>query len=286
MRENKENRILVVLMVLFCFNILAWLTVFNLNRQGSLEVNFFDVGQGDAIFIEMPGNQQILIDGGPGSAVLEKLGEEMPFWDRTIDLLILTHPHEDHLSGLIKVLENYEVENVLWTGVMMETSIFEKWQEAIKEAKVYTAQSGQRVIAGKAVLEILYPFENLKDQKIKEVDNTSIVARLIFGNDSFLFTGDAFQSVEKQLAEKGIFIESDILKVGHHGSKTSSGQDFIEEVSPGVAVISVGKDNKYGHPNQETLDTLAKYGIRIFRTDEQGDIKIISNSKNYAVSNF
>ena len=136
------------------------------------------------------------------------------------------------------------------------------------------------------ILEILYPFENLKDQKIKEVDNTSIVARLIFGNDSFLFTGDAFQSVEKQLAEKGIFIESDILKVGHHGSKTSSGQDFVEEVSPEVAVISVGKDNKYGHPNQETLDTLAKYGIRIFRTDEQGDIKIISNSKNYAVSNF
>lgn len=286
MRENKENRILVVLMVLFCFNILAWLTVFDLDRQGSLEVNFFDVGQGDAIFIETPGNQQILIDGGSGSAVLEKLGEEMPFWDRTIDLLILTHPHEDHLSGLIKVLENYEVENVLWTGVLMETSIFEKWQEAIKEAKVYIAQSGQKVISGKAVLEIIYPFENLEDQKIKEVDNTSIVVRLIFGNNFFLFTGDAFQSVEKQLVEKGIFIESDILKVGHHGSETSSGQDFVEEVSPEVAVISVGKNNKYGHPNQETLDTLVKYGIRIFRTDEQGDIKIISNSKNYAVSNF
>ncbi|MBL7142157.1 MAG: MBL fold metallo-hydrolase [Candidatus Pacebacteria bacterium] len=286
MRENKENRILVVLIILFCFNILAWLTVFDLNRQGSLEVNFFDVGQGDAIFIEMPGNQQILIDGGPGSAVLEKLGEKMPFWDRTIDLLILTHPHDDHLSGFIKVLENYEVENVLWTGVLMETSIFEKWQEAIKETKVYIAQSGQKVIAGIVVLEILYPFENLENQKIKEVDNTSIVVRLVFGDNSFLFTGDAFQSVEKQLVGKGIFIESDILKVGHHGSKTSSSREFIEEVSPEVAVISVGKDNKYGHPNQETLDTLTKYGIRIFRTDEQGDIKIISNSKNYAISNF
>lgn len=286
MRENKENRILVVLIILFCFNILAWLTVFDLNRQGSLEVNFFDVGQGDAIFIEMPGNQQILIDGGPGSAVLEKLGEKMPFWDRTIDLLILTHPHDDHLSGFIKVLENYEVENVLWTGVLMETSIFEKWQEAIKETKVYIAQSGQKVIAGIVVLEILYPFENLENQKIKEVDNTSIVVRLVFGDNSFLFAGDAFQSVEKQLVGKGIFIESDILKVGHHGSKTSSSREFIEEVSPEVAVISVGKDNKYGHPNQETLDTLTKYGIRIFRTDEQGDIKIISNSKNYAISNF
>jgi competence protein ComEC len=286
MQEKKENRILVVLIVLFCLNVLAWLTIFDLNRHGSLEVSFFDVGQGDAVLIETQSSQQILIDGGPGSAVLEKLGKEMPFWDRTIDLLILTHPHEDHLSGLIEVLENYEVENVLWTGVSMETAAFKKWQEAIKEAKVYTAQSGQRVIAGAAVLEILYPFENLENQKIKDVDDTSIVARLIFGDDSFLFTGDASQSVEKQLVGKGIFIESDILKVGHHGSKTSSSQGFIEKVSPEIAVISVGKDNKYGHPNLETLDTLAKYGIRIFRTDEQGDIKIISNSKNYAVSDF
>ncbi|OGZ18279.1 MAG: hypothetical protein A2Z68_00590 [Candidatus Nealsonbacteria bacterium RBG_13_38_11] len=282
----QEKRIVIALIVLFCFNVLAWLAVFDLNRYGSLEVNFFDVGQGDSIFIETAAKHQILIDGGPGSTVLEKLGEEMPFWDRTIDLIILTHPHEDHLSGLIKVLENYEVENVLWTGISMETAIFKEWQEVIKEAKLYTAHSGQKVIASGMVLEVLYPFENLENQKTKEVDDTSIVARLIFGDNSFLFTGDAFQLVEKQLIEKQVYLTSDILKVGHHGSKTSTSQEFIEKVSPEMAVISVGKDNKYGHPNQETLATLTKYGIRIFRTDEQGDIKIICNSKNYEVSSF
>src|SRR4030042_6142756 len=161
MQEKTKNRILAALVVLFCFNVLAWFAVFDLSRECYLEVNFFDVGQGDAAFIETPGNKQILIDGGPGSAVLEKLGKEMPFWDRTIDLIILTHPHEDHLSGLIEVLENYEVENVLWTGIAMETAAFKEWQETIKEAKVYTPQSGQKVIAGGMILEILYPFENL-----------------------------------------------------------------------------------------------------------------------------
>lgn len=274
------------MIILFCLNVLAWLTVFDLNKYGSLEVDFFDIGQGDAIFIETSDNHQILIDGGPGSVVLEKLGAEMPFWDRTIDLIILTHPHEDHVSGLIKVLENYEVENVLWTGISMETAIFKKWQEAIKEAKIYTAQSGQMVIADKMVLEIIYPFESLENREVKNIDDTSIVSRLVFGDNSFLFTGDAFQSVEKQMVERGIYLSSGILKVGHHGSKTSSSQEFIEKVLPEMAVISAGKDNKYGHPNQETLATLEKYGIRIFRTDQQGDIKIICNGKNYAVSNF
>ncbi|MBM3257692.1 MAG: MBL fold metallo-hydrolase [Candidatus Nealsonbacteria bacterium] len=282
----KENRIIPALIILFCLNVLAWLTVFDLNKYGSLEVDFFDIGQGDAIFIETSDNHQILIDGGPGSVVLEKLGAEMPFWDRTIDLIILTHPHEDHVSGLIKVLENYEVENVLWTGISMETAIFKKWQEAIKEAKIYTAQSGQMVIADKMVLEIIYPFESLENREVKNIDDTSIVSRLVFGDNSFLFTGDAFQSVEKQMVERGIYLSSGILKVGHHGSKTSSSQEFIEKVLPEMAVISAGKDNKYGHPNQETLATLEKYGIRIFRTDQQGDIKIICNGKNYAVSNF
>lgn len=283
---KKENAVIAVLILLSCFNVAAWLAVFDLNGSDILEVTFFDVGQGDAIFIETSGNHQILIDGGPGSVVLEKLGEEIPFYDRTIDLVVLTHPHEDHISGLIKVLENYRVENVLWTGIAAETAIAAKWQEAIKKSKVHIAYSGQRIIADGMALEILYPFENLEGQKIKEVDDTSIVARLIFGSNSFLFTGDAFQSVEKKLIEQEVYLSSNVLKVGHHGSKTSTSQEFVENVFPETAVISVGKDNKYGHPNQETLAVLEKYGIRIFRTDEQGDIKIICNNKNYAVSNF
>jgi len=229
------------------------------------------------VFIETPQNQQILIDGGPGSTVLEKLGKEMPFWDRTIDLVILTHPDFDHVSGLIEVLRRYQVENILWTGVLCETAECQEWQKLIKEegANIYIAKAGQQIEGGGTSLNILYPLESLEDKEVSNTNNTSIVARLVYGENSFLFTGDAYQSVEKKLTN----VDSDVLKVEHHGSKYSSSQEFIESVSPEIAVISVGQDNKYGHPAQETLAVLEKYDIRILRTDINSDIKIICNSQ-------
>ncbi len=273
-------------------NVLAWVGFFQLN-QPYLEVIFFDVGQGDSIFIETPQNQQILIDGGPGSAVLEKLGKEMPFWDRTIDLVILTHPDFDHISGLIEVLRRYQVENILWTGILCETAECQEWQKLIatEGANIYLAKAGQNIKLARndlANFEVLYPFENLEGKKVSNTNNTSIVARLVYGENSFLFTGDAYQSVERELIKRGDEIDSDILKVGHHGSKNSNSSEFIEAVSPQIAVISVGKDNKYGHPNQETLAILEKYGIstlnaphlNVLRTDINGDIKILWNSQS------
>jgi competence protein ComEC len=257
-----------------------------------LEVNFFDVGQGDAIFIETPERHQILIDGGSTSIILKKLGKEMPFWDRTIDLIILTHPEHDHLAGLIEILKRYKVENILWTGVQRDTAGFREWQKLIEEekAKIFIAQAGQKIHLSRfnldKYIEVLYPFENLEGKKFKNTNNTSIIAKLVFSENSFLFTGDAYKSVELSLVEKGMDIDSDVLKVGHHGSKTSSTSEFIEKVSPEIAVISVGKDNNYGHPHPETLETLEKYDINVLRTDINGDVKIISNGINYAVSNF
>lgn len=288
----RKNLVFLFLGFLIFLNILAWLSVYELSSNQFLEVIFFDVGQGDAIFIETPKRHQILIDGGPDSKILEKLGREIPFWDRNIDLLILTHPEGDHLAGLIEVLKRYKVENILWTGVKRDTFEWREWQKVIetqkgKGAKLYIARSGQKIILQGSgpckFIEVLYPLENLGGQEFKDSNDTSIVTKLIFGENSFLFTGDIYKSGEKKLIDEGAEIGADVLKVGHHGSKTSSGEEFIKEVSPEIAIISVGKDNRYGHPHSEVLETLAKYDITIIRTDQDGDIKIISDGIKYKV---
>jgi len=286
MNINKEKFILVIIGGLLFLNFFAWIVVYDLNGSDFLEVNFFDVGQGDAVFIQTPQRHQILIDGGPGSIVLEKLAKEMPFWDRTIDLIILSHPENDHLSGLTDVLKRYKVENILWTGIARDTPAFKEWQRLIKEegAEIKIAQAGQRIILPtnkeKAGIDILYPLEKLEGKEMENSNDVSIVVRLIFGEKSFLFTGDVGKATEKKLLEKEINVKSNVLKVGHHGSKTSSSDDFIKKVLPEIAIIEVGKDNSYGHPHQETLATLGKYGISIFRTDKNKDIKILCDSQS------
>jgi competence protein ComEC len=285
---RKRKWVVIIIVGLVVANVLAWPEVFRLSRS-SLEVIFFDVGQGDASLIKTSQGHLILIDGGPDSVVLEKLAKEIPFWDKTIDLIVLTHPHYDHISGLNHVLAKYKVENILWTGVLTETVAFREWQELInseKGVKEYLAQTGQKISAGPISLEILYPFKSLFGEKIKELDNTSLVLRLVFKDNSFLFTGDAFVVVEKELIEKGVQVDSDVLQVGHHGSNTSTDETFLENVSPSVAVISVGKENSYGHPHEKTLNLLKKHDIVFFRTDINEDIKIVSDGRNLKLPDF
>lgn len=264
-----------------------------MKETGSLEVIFFDVGQGDAALVKTPKNQQILIDGGPGSAILEKIAKEMPFWDKTIDLIILTHPEYDHMAGLIEVLKRYKVDNILWTGVAKDSAEYKKWQEVVRKegAEVKIAKAGQKIIFNKknsqviGYLEILFPFEILAGQKMKDTNKTSIVSKLVFGSRSFLFTGDISKSGQKELVNKNIELGSDVLKVSHHGSKNSMLEDFFEVVSPKIGIISVGRENKYGHPNQEVLAALEKFAIKIFRTDKEGDIKIFSDGNKLITNN-
>lgn len=300
MIKQIETSIFGFLIFLFISNILVWIVVFDLAQFRFLEVNFLNVGQGDAILIETPQRHQILIDGGPDSTILEKLGNEMPFWDRSIDLVVLTHPERDHISGLIEVLKRYKVNYILWTGVLRDTAEYKEWLRAVEKevregADIKIAQAGQRIILWKSDLhnlwksdlhnymEVLFPFEDLEGKEYKNSNNTSIVARLVFDQNSFLFTGDAYKSVERKLIENQFHLGSDVLKVGHHGSKTSNSKEFIEAVSPEVAVISVGKDNRYGHPHQDTLENLA--GIKILRTDLDGDIKIITDGTSLKIRN-
>jgi len=274
--------VFLILVILSGLNIFAWSIVHDASNPDSLEVIFFDVGQGDAIFIKTAQSRQILIDGGPDSAVLEKLGREMPFWDRTIDLIVLTHPEHDHIAGLLEVLKRYEVKNILWTGVVRDTAEFREWEKltAEEEAEIIIAKSLLRIDLNNSYIDVLYPFEDLSGQEIKKTNNTSVVAKLVCGEKSFLLTGDIEKSVEKELLESGADIDSDVLKVAHHGSKTSSAEEFVEKVSPEIAVISAGKNNSYGHPHAETLATLSKYGINVLRTDELGDVKILCGSRS------
>ena len=289
MNRKARNFVLSVLVVLASLNILAWIAVFDLAKPQFFEVNFFDIGQGDAIFIVSPKRQQILIDGGPDSKILEKLGKEMPFYDRSIDLVILTHPERDHLAGLIEVLKKYKVENILWTGIKRDSAEFKEWENLIKDekAKIFIAKTGQKIHCstwndGHCYFEILFPFENLEGKEFENSNDTSIVARLVFGKNHFLFTGDISKIAERELVIRAN-IDSDVLKVAHHGSKTSSSEEFLKAVSPKIAVISVGKGNSYGHPHQEVLEIFQKFGIKVLRTDLDGDIKIISDGVKYKI---
>jgi competence protein ComEC len=283
MGKENEKFILFILGFLFLANFFAWIIVFDLRSHKFLEVNFFDVGQGDAIFIETPTRHQILIDGGPSSKIIEKLAREIPFWDRSIDLIILTHPEKDHITGLLEILKRYKVDNILWTGIVRDIPEYKEWLNLIgkEKANVKIAKAGQKISCKNCQwkIEVFYPFESLEGMEFEDSNNTSIVSKLIFGDSSFLFTGDIYKDVEESLTLTSFDLNSKILKVAHHGSKTSSSEKFLEKVLPEIAIISVG-ENDYGQPHKEVLETLKKYGIKVLRTDRGGDIKIISNGRS------
>ena len=279
-----KNKLFKIFAILFVMVILAWVFVFVEEQQEFLEIDFYDVGQGDAIFIETLNGKQVLIDGGPDLTILEKLGRELPFWDRYIDLVILTHPEHDHISGLIEVIKRYKIGGILTTGVVRETAEYKEWRKVIKEEgiPIYIAQSDGIINLDNNInLFILHPFESLAGQKTKRVNNASIVAQLVYKDFELLLTGDIEKKIEKALVGSGINLQSDILKVPHHGSKTSSTKSFIGAVSPIVAVIQAGKDNSYGHPHQAVLDILNN--VATFCTAQHGDIEILTNGVSFQI---
>ncbi|MCX6789791.1 MAG: ComEC/Rec2 family competence protein [Candidatus Gribaldobacteria bacterium] len=278
----KKDIIFVSLFLLILANVFVW--QFILSLDGNLKVVFFDIGEGDSAFVETPQGHQILIDGGPGQRVLTKLGHAMPFWDKTIDLVILSHPDYDHLSGLVSVLERYQVKNILWNGGLVNNTVFTNWQKdlAIEKAQVFTAQSGQVIKAGQARFLVLYPLADLAGQSVeKESNNSSVVARLSYGSSDFLFTGDLPTKNEIELLASNQDVASEVLKVAHHGSKYSSSPEFLAVVNPQLAIISCGANNTYGHPNQEVLNNLQNFAINTLRTDQKGDITITSDGSNF-----
>lgn len=276
----KADIVFASLFLLILANIFVWQFIFSLN--GNLKVVFFDIGQGDSAFIETPQGHQILIDGGPGERVLTKLGKAMPFWDKTIDLIVSTHPDYDHLSGLVKVLQRYQVENIVWNGQESISKTFIDWQKvlALEKAKVFLGAKGLTVKAGQTMFSTLWPLENSSGQSFGENNELSIVLRLDYGLNKFLFTGDITTKSEKMLiSEEKQKIKADVLKVAHHGSKYSSSAEFLRAVSPQTAVISCGANNRYGHPSEEVLRNLREFAINVLRTDQTGDIIIRSDGQ-------
>lgn len=269
-----------ILGLLCAGTIFVWYAVAAEERAGKLTVVFLDIGQGDAIFIESPTGNQVMIDGGPPGSVLRPLGKVMPFYDRTIDMLIVTNPDKDHFAGFLDVLRAYKVGAVMepgTTGASAEYGAFEALVEAESVQKLL-ARRGQKIqLGGGATLDILFPDRDVAGMN---TNDGSIVARLSYGNTSVLFTGDAPQNIEHYLvALDGKKLKSDVLKVGHHGSRTSTSAEFVGVVAPSTAVISDGKNNTYGHPHQETLDTLAQFGTSVRRTDLLGTIVLVSDGE-------
>ncbi len=282
-KKLKKRVLLFLVLLLVVFDGVLLYAAAREARGNILSVSFLDVGQGDAIFIEAPNGAQLLLDGGPNWNVLRELGRLMPFYDRSIDIVLASHADQDHIGGLPDVLSRFSVGSVVEGGTLAATAAYGALGRdiSLEKATHPILHAGDRIVLDKkrgVVMDILFP-----DRDASEFDTNvgSIVARLSYGDTCFILTGDSPVAIEKYLVQKyGKAIDCDVLKVGHHGSDTSSSPEFILAVSPKYAVISVGKDNKYGHPKASVLKTLSTSGAEILRTDERGTITFQTDGKD------
>jgi competence protein ComEC len=246
-----------------------------------LTVTFMDVGQGDAILIEGPAGNRVLVDGGPsGRAVSEGLGREMPFWDKRLDLVVLTHPEEDHLNGLVTALERYDVKSILASPVETDSAAYGVWRDAVDSegAPYYQAAPGEWFDLGRgARLEVLGPPTELIEEGDDKLNNNCVVLRLTWGDVSFLLTGDLETAGEEALLRQGGDLRSTVLKVAHHGAADATGAPLLAAVQPAVAVISVGADNWFGHPSPQVLERLGD--SLIYRTDQNGTVQLSTDGE-------
>lgn len=255
------------------------------SREGVVTFAMLDIGQGDALFIQGPTGVQALVDAGPNTgAVLRALPRVMPWWDRTIDLAVETHPDADHMGGMLDVFERYKVGAFITPGIIKHNTTTDALDKDVdaERAKIYVARRGMVIdLGGGAHLEILYPNTDVSGWESRSNDG-SIVAQLVYGSSTVLLTGDAGFETEEKLIALGEPLESNILKVGHHGSKTSTSQELIQAVRPGLALISVGAKNMYGHPTEEVLERLQKAGVPVMRTDQDGTIVCTLTTSTYS----
>lgn len=273
-------------LLLFSLGILSFFVYFSLN-DGKLHLTVCDVGQGDAILIRTPNGSDILIDGGPDKSVLSCLSAHMPFWDRNIEAIILTHPDADHLTGIVSVLQRYDVSQLFTQPNAGSTDIYLLFQKELADKNL----SAKFVEAGdslkfddKVEFKILSPASSKPDPLAKKgsLNIYSVIGRLSYGNFSALFTGDAPIVEEEKIASEAGKV--DVLKVSHHGSKTGTSDNFLNSILPQIALISVGVNNRYHHPAEESLKFLNNHGVKIFRTDKNGEIDILSDGMNYSIN--
>lgn len=246
-------------------------------------VHYIDVGQGDSILIESE-EKNLLIDAGTPESCdfLIKYLKSQNI--KKINSIIITHPHDDHIGGIAKIIKTFPIDSLYSPKVIHTNESFKNLVNVLKEKKlninVLSTNKSNNIDLGKNTnIEIFSPSNELYEN----LNNYSPIMRISYGETSFLFTGDAEEEAEKEVLKNNYNIKSDVLKVGHHGSHTSSTKDFLNKISPKIAIISAGLDNSYGHPNQSTLNKLKERNIKIFRTDEDGTIKISSNGKELSL---
>lgn len=249
----------------------------------NLTVTFLDVGQGDATLIETPSGTQVLIDGGQARSVNRPLSGQLPFYDRSLDMVVATHADADHIGGLVDVLGDYEVGRVAVPAHPAETPVYAAFRSAVEEEAAESAlvdelTRGSVVHLGDgAYLLTLFP---LAEHRPTGSNDSSLMLKLIYGDTSWVFTGDSPQAIEEYLAGlDGQLLDADVLKVGHHGSDTSSSEVFLSAASPQTSVISAGADNSYGHPEASVLKRLQAQEIETVCTCEEGTIQFKSNGK-------
>lgn len=258
-------------------------------QTGRLLVHVLDVGQADSILVQLPDGQNMLIDAGnneDGPFIVDYLRQAGV---QSIDYLIGTHPHEDHIGGMDTVLKKFPVRQVYMPEISYDTKSYHDVLRAVQQRglKVVGPTAGQvllqdRVHDQELRVEILWP-DPLKAPFYDEVNDHSIIARVSYGTSSFLFTGDAGRQVEEALLKNKARLKADVLKVGHHGSNSSTSNAFLRAVQPQIAVISAGRGNDYGHPHRETLQRLIKNKIRVYRTDQDGTIVFTCDGKTIDV---
>ncbi len=271
-------------------NIFIWYVVQQSLPSKYLTVAFLNIGQGDAIYIESPTHNQIMIDGGPSKIVLSELRKVMPFYDRSIDTLLVTNPDTDHYAGFIDILNQYHIHRIIEPGTLSPSATYKTFEELIKEKSLpkVVAQRGMIIHLGNgADIKILFPDHDVSGEK---TNDGSIIAKLSYGSTTVMFTGDAPNKTEEQVLAldskevKEDDVQSILLKAGHHGSRTSASESFVQAVSPEYAIISAGVHNKYGHPHKETLDLFKKLGVQVLGTYDRGMITLTSDGKDFTIT--
>lgn len=277
--------------ILLSLAIIAQIAVRTYSPKASAACVFtaLDVGQGDAILIRTADNQDILIDGGSDDKVVDRLSQALPAGDRDIELMVLTHPHADHVNGLVPVTERFTVRRVLETGLPIQQSAYDIWHAMLKEKNIPIdfARAGQRYNVGVATLNVLWPALDLSKKNIVGdnaadgggINDSSIVMKLLCGGSTAMLTGDASSEIEERIIDGGADVTASLLKVGHHGSRFSSDVRWLRAVKATWAVISVGAGNTYKHPHPTAVLRLNQAGLQILRTDERGDISLHTDGR-------
>jgi len=251
----------------------------------ALTMDILDVGQGDSILLRTAEGATVLVDGGLDDTVLQELGAVLPWTERRIDLVVMTHPDSDHSGGLVGVLQRFEVGAVLLSAPAHDTEVYAALLTEVKASGVpyYFAQADTDFRFGDLTLDVLWPFEAVTGQEVKVTNNAAAVIRASAGEHSILLTADIEAEVEAELIASGLNLQAEILKAPHHGSHSSNTLDFLEAVSPDWTLISCGAGNDYGHPHADVLDRLDDLDIQVARTDTQGRIRVVFGEEGYEV---